>query len=305
MAIYFNDRILEPKENGTKLERRYFKELQEVKEVFDRFRKAGQKESVLVFTRPFKKVWNSTKTSYKPIAPIGIPMNVHVYDEELGSVEIRYSRRPPIRSGNRLIWQSDGESIIHEHLSISEQRLDFAWFLLKASPYIQTGVIKLLDKDAEYSGEFDDVKKQLEASRYIFDEDITEDVILAIAKIILPKSMKIEGETKKEVGTKLWNIVTKAYENRQPYGYDELIAAGKKILIADAQAFAADSKKDFVSIDLVDGRQMNVPFITCPVRTKEETLDARAEEQGIPREGLTRDELYSVIRYMEDRDKDE
>lgn len=299
MAIYFNERLLEPKPNGTALERRYARERDEVKELFDKFRKPGVKDSSILFGRSWKKVWNNKKTSYKPAPPIAIPMNVHIYDDELGSVEIRYSKRPPIRSGNKIVWPSDSESLVFEQKSVSEQRLDFAWFLLKASNYVEQGIIKLIDKEAEYAGTFSSIKRQLEASKMIFDDNATLDRIKAIADIVLPKKMAVKGDTKEEVATRFWEIIVKGSETNKAYNYEAVIEAGKKLSEAKAEEHKEKVDKNLISVETADGNTYNVPEIKCPTRTKKETLELRAEDVGVPVEGLDRDELYSLIRFKE------
>lgn len=299
MAIYFNDKLLEPKVNGTALEKRYYHEREEVKGIFDKFRKPGQKDAAILFGREWKKTWNSKKTSYKPIPPIMLPSNVHIYDNEMGSVEIRYSRRPPIRSGSRVVWTSDKDLMFNEIKSVSEQRLDFAWFLLKASDYVEKGIIKLIDKQAEYAGTFDSIKKQLEASKTIFDDDVTIEKVKAIAEIVLPKNITVTGDTKEEVATRFWEMVVKGTEQKKAYNYDAVIAAGERLSNAKLEEFKELVDKNLITVETKDGKTYNIPGIKCPARMKQENLELRAEDLDILFEGLDRDELYSLVRFKE------
>ena len=302
MAIYFNEKILEPKADGSSLQRRYYREKKEVEALFEKFRKNGA-PSVLMFRRDFVKKYNTKKTSYKPAPPVAVPANVHVYDDELGAVEIRYSKTPPIKSGKKLVWTADKDFMLSEVFTINEKNIDLAWFFLKASNYVTKGIVKLVDKDLEFKGSFSEVKRQMEASRILFDDDVTMERIETLAELVLPKEMKIEADTKEEYATKLWDIIVAGEKSRKEYNYDALMEANKKISKAQAADYVDKTKKQLILIVLADGREVTVPEVKCPPKTKEETLEERAAAHGFPTEGLTRDEIYSLIKYKDIKDE--
>lgn len=295
MAIYFDGKILEPKESGTSLERKYFEELKDVKNLFARFKKPGQKESVILFSRDFKKIYNRTKTSYKPAPPIAIPMNVSVYDPSLGSIEIRYSKRPPVKAGNNLIWSRDGDSLMFETMSLTDKQLDLAWFLLKASDYVEKGIIKLVDKDLEFEGTFDSIKRQADAASLLFNDNVTLENLEVIASILFPKGEIGGYDSAKELATKIWNMVTIGENNKRAYNYDALIKAATK---AGRASKKEDRAQEVITVSLSEDEELTVPLLICPPKTKNETLFEKAESLGIPTDaGLSRDVLYSLIKF--------
>lgn len=296
MAIYFNDKILEPKANGTSLERKYYQELGEVKKLFARFKRDAEKGS-LTFSRDFRKVYNNSKTSYKPAPPIAIPMNASMYDPEIGSIEIRYSRRPPIKSGQNTIWQRDQDSMVFETMTIDEQRADLVWFLLYASDFIKKGIVKLVDKEVEYEGTVEKMKKQMDASFAIFSEDVTYDKLKTIADLVYPKGeLAARTTTQTELSAKLWSLVLVNEEQNNPGGFDALIKAAKQVEEMESQKpVSEDSEK--ITIELVTGESFEVPYMKCPTRRSNKELKEKAVELGIADEGLTRDMLYSLIKH--------
>ena len=292
MAIYFNDLILEPKEDGTSLQKRYHAELKNVKSLFAKFRR-GKAEGVLTFGREYRKVYNTKKTSFKPAPPIAIPMNVNLYDDQLGSVEIRYSKRPPIRNGKSLTWPRDQESLIFENLTISEQRLDLAWFILYASDFVKRGVIKLIDKEVEYEGTVDKMKKQLEVSSIIFSDDTTLETLQVIADLAFKGQINLTTNSKAEMASKMWSLISVNETNKKAGGYDDFLKTAAKV---EAKLEKTESKADNIDIELINGEKYNVPILKCPPSISNEKLQAKAVEYNVPSEGLSRDVLYSIIK---------
>jgi hypothetical protein len=187
--------------------------------------------------------------------------------------------------------------------TINEKNIDLAWFFLKASNYVTKGIVKLVDKDLEFKGSFSEVKRQMEASRILFDDDVTMERIETLAELVLPKEIKIEADTKEEYVTKLWDIIVAGEKSRKEYNYDALMEANKKISKAQAADYVDKTKKQLILIVLADGREVTVPEVKCPPKTKEETLEERAAAHGFPTEGLTRDEIYSLIKYKDIKDE--
>jgi len=301
MAIYFqNDKILEPKQDGTSLQRRYFKEREELKTLFNKFRKNGDSRAVIILKRDWKKHWNTKGTSYKPAPPRAFPLKATIEDTELGSVTVRYSKQPPEKTDTgRLIWPLDRNSMMEEMKSISEDQLDLAWFLLRASKYVEKGIFKVHDEQVEFEGEFKNILKQADASKILFSNDVTREDVLTLAEMILPPEMQIEGDTKEIVSVRLWDIVSKGDKAKKEYNYDALIRANEKMKKAEADSVIKEVGKPLISVDFEDGRTMNVPSLKCPAAKKDEKMKQEAEVFDIPVKGLSRDELYSVIKFKQ------
>jgi hypothetical protein len=299
MANYFNGKILEPKKDGNALESMYYTGLREVEELFNRFRKPKEKEAYLIFSRDFKKVYNDKKTSYKPCPPMAISLRANIYDNQMGSVQVRFSDAPPeVGDNNKLVWPSTkNKSIIGETLAVSEKEKDYAWFLLKAARVIDKGMLKLVDEKAEYEGKFSSIQKQMAASRAIFDTDATMDSILAIAALVLPKGMEVNGDTKETVATRFWDMIVKGEETHQSYNYEAVINASRKLQIAEAKAVKESDETPLHEVHFENGDTLVVPLVKCPYPTKTETLESKAEEFHFSTEGLTRDEIYSVAKF--------
>lgn len=299
MAIYFDNKILEPKADGTSLQKMYYEGRKEVKEIFDKFRKNGE-ETYLIFTRDYKKVWNTAKTSYKPAPPMAVPMKTSFEDPTLGSIELRYSKSPPEKSDNRFIWPTVKKSIIHENLVIKETDLDFAWFILKASNYVKNGLLRIVDKQQEYEGTVSKIRKEMNASRVIFDDDVSLEHLEALASLVLPDEMMVQGESKDEFSAKLWDTIVMGEKSKKPYNFDALINADKEIKMAEKNAYVKKKDGIPVSIDTDNGETINAPLQKCPPATKDETLKIKAEKLGFSSKNLSRDEIYSVIKFKEE-----
>jgi len=301
MAIYFNDLILEPKEDGNSLQKRYFKERQEVKDLFEKFRKKGSKESYLVFTRDFPKKYNTKKTSYKPAPPIGLPMSANLYDEQYGSVQVRYSPSPPARLGKKVVWPRVDESVIFETLAISENKLDLAWFLLKASGYVKNGILKVVDEKLEHVGDFNKVKKEIDAAQCLFGDNVTLDNLETIATLLFPKGEVISDGDKESLATKLWTYVSAGEKNKKPYNFDALIATAKKVTKAKSEIAnqkSMESGENVVTVELTNGDVITVPLLKCPPATTKEKLAAKVEELQIPIDVNQKNDLvYSIVKY--------
>jgi hypothetical protein len=303
MAIYFDSKVLEPKADGTALQQKYYRERNEIKDLFKRFRKNGDKEGHLILTRDYHKVWNTKKTSYKPAPPIAIPMNISMGDPELGAIQIRYSDSPPIKTDKKLVWGAVKKGIINENLFIPEKDIDFAWYIIKATSFIEDGIFRIVDKKAEYEGKFSEMKKQMDASRIIFDEDVTLERLETLADLVLPSTMKVTADEQEEYAAKFWDIIKAGEQAGKTYNYDALIEADKKVSKAQAADYIDKSGGEVISVSLDDGRTLSVPFVKCHFRIKDETLKEKADELNIPVKGITKDELYSVIKYEEAKAK--
>lgn len=294
MAIYFDGKILEPKANGSKLEQRYYKERGEVKELLDKFKDPDGKSSALLFSRDFKKIWNTKGTTYKPAPPIAIPMNINIQDEDLGTVEIRYASRTPTKTKNGVMWNHENRSIIHEGMAITDKQIDLAWFILKASNVVEKGILKIVDKQAEYEGSFKDMARQASVVNAIFDKNLTLEAILEIAALV-PTESPISGSTREEVAMKLWTVVENGEKKKQPYNFDSVLKAIAKVKKSNGKA-ALDGQET-ASVTLSDGEELEVARLKCPTTYSMEQMFKKAAELNFPTEGLDRDLLYSVIKH--------
>ena len=295
MAIYFNDRILEPLENGNSLEKRYFKELKEVKRVFDTFRKKGEVKSMLIFEREFNKVWNSRKTTYKPCPPIALPMVSNIYVDDLGSVQVRYSKDPPIYNNNRLVWRK-GSEMFDELRAISEDEMDFAWFILKATNYVEKGILKLVNKKNEFNRDFEKLKIQARPYALLFADERTEEELLNVVADMFPENVIFyEGSGIGELSLKIWEAVKIADANGSPWGYVELEQTLQKEI--DKNITRKEKSIKIVKQESgLEDEDIPVEMVKAPVGRKKDDLLKEAEEIGLPvNPTMTNNLIWSMI----------
>jgi hypothetical protein len=287
MAIYYNNRVLEPKENGNNLEKRYFKERKELKVLFDMFRKDAKGGSTLTLERDFPKVWNKNKTSFKPAPPVALPMVTNIYDEELGSIQIRYSKEPPIiNSKNQHVYRN-GALMFFDVRAITEKEMDFAWFMLKATNYLEKKMVKLVNKKVEFSGKFDELQKQAKANAILFDDNRAEPELVEFAKAVYPDGSTFKYESTRELAVKIWER-TKVTE-----AYGLITSTYEKIL---------NNKREQQGRVVFDVKQENgveveteITLVKAPVGKRKAELVAEAEKLGITYTDQTNDLLWSLI----------
>lgn len=295
MAIYFNNKILEPKPDGNSLERRYHEELKEVKKTFDLFRKRGETKSTLIFTRDFNKVWNSKKTTYKPAPPIALPLVSNIYVSDMGSVQIRYSKEPPlINDRGRMIWRT-GSEIISDIKPISEDEMDLAWFIIHATSYLKRGIIKLVNKKVEFDKDFSKMRIQAKPYAMLFSEDRTEEELLnVVSNLFPPDTIKYENGIS-ELAVKIWETVRVAENVGHPWGYAEL----EKAIMKEINKKADKQEVSVISVKQENGKEKEVaiPLLKAPINRKKEDLIKEAGELGIEvNSDMTNNFIYSLIQ---------
>jgi len=139
MAIYFNDRILSPKEDGNELERLLFTGMQTI----DQLLKDNNGSITLIRTVERKK--STDGTTFKPVPPFSFPSTVSVYTKDYGVVELRYSATSPQKQGDNVIW-NNVDIMVYESMSFNENNLDLAWYLIIATPFVKKGQMKIHDE---------------------------------------------------------------------------------------------------------------------------------------------------------------
>jgi len=306
MAIYFNDKILAPNTGGNTLEKRYAKELPEVKEVFDLFRRKGQEKSTLIFRRDFEKVYNRKKTSWKPAPPVALPMVANVYLEDLGSVQVRYSKEPPtIQDGKKRYREAD--RMFDEITSISENEMDLAWFLLKATSYVDKGILKLENRKLEFDNKFDAIKRQAKPFALLFSDNRTREELIEVADIIFDEGGVNPDGNVSELAVSIWDKVKDGDARNKSYNYDSLYKAltrnnkgktnqGQVVKIAKEDNADGDESGEGKGVT-IEGGMLKAP---AGVLKKDLVLKATAIGLDIDEEEMTRDFIYTMIKNKED-----
>lgn len=294
MAIYLSDgKMIEPKKDGSRLEKRLFEEFEEVRTILGKF-KEPDGSSTMILSRDFNKIWDTTKTRYKPAPSMAIPQNIGMYDPDLGTIEVRYASTPPTRTKNGISWGRESKFIIREGISVNDKQIDLAWFILKASKVVENGILKVVDKQAEYEGSFEDMARQADVVKAIFDKNLTLEAILEIAALV-PTESPIGGASREEVAMKLWTVVQSGEKTKKAYNFNSVLKAIAKVKKVNGKA--STEGQETVEVNLVNGEVLDVKRIPCPINMTMEKLLVKSTELNFPTEGLDKDLIYSVIKH--------
>lgn len=171
MANYYEDKVLEPKENGTKIEQLYFEGLKEVDEIFEE-----NGEDNILLKREFKKVWDTERKGYKPVPPIALPTEMPMYIDGIGAISIRYSQYTPQRH-DKIVTYPGRPRLYGETLLLSKGEKDFAWFLLIATNFVRrgdkndkSGIYDIFNPVKELKVKSKEVKRRFEVEKLLSDE---------------------------------------------------------------------------------------------------------------------------------------
>ena len=203
MANYIDGLQLVSKATGTSMEKKYYNDLQDIKDMFAKFKK-GNAPAQLIFKREWSKRWNNLGTTYKPISPIWVPLRASYYDAEgAGAIDIRYSTSPPEKINGRLRWNKAMERIDDIYV-VNENQLDLAWFFLKASSFFNKGVLKLVDEGVEIETKWETMALQADVS--IALKNITEEELAQVYAYFLNGVMTyIENDSVKANAMRIWD----------------------------------------------------------------------------------------------------
>ena len=289
MAIYINGKQLEPKKDGSSMEKKYYEDMQELKGLFNKFRK-GTEPSVLIFKRDFAKKWNNKGTTFKPAPPIAIPLRTSYYDRDgAGAIDIRYSASPPENINGKLRWAKSMETI-YEMYTVNENQSDLAWFLFKASRFFDKGVLKLVDTGVEIEAKWDKMTVQADVVKALFSETIDEDQLAKIYHYFIDgKYVYSESQTIKENAMRLWDIALSDSIN----GKNQLMKPLKDA-IDKALKISAPVVEGWVNVEGID-----YPVLPMPEGWQKKHILSEAESYGIndlPIRPLKNEVLYSILQ---------
>lgn len=289
MAIYIDGIQLQPKKDGTSIEKRYFEERAEIKKLFEKFKKPDGSPASLIFQRDFVKKFNRNGTSHRPAPPLAIPLVSPYYDESVGALEVRYSTSPPRKSSGRLYW-TKGVELIDEIYSVSESQMDLAWFLLKASTFFQNGVLKLVDLGVEIEAKWDSMVLQSEVVKFLFSPELEEDRLAEVYAAF--QGAKYTYDTKDSVkgnAMKLWTVAMAEVQKGEQGAMKELANAIKATAPKEEQG-------GVVSTVEVDG--IEYPVVEMPAGWNKASILKEAANYKIelPKRVMSNNVLYSILQ---------
>lgn len=291
MAIYINDRILQPKtgKDATIIEREYAEGVEKVNQLFEKFRKKNGEAAYIQISRNVKdsdKVVSINGKKTKKFPPVALPVEIPYYTEDMGSFTIRYStsnpRSVPTGDGSsRIVWNTKYIEF-NESMNLTEREKDLAWFLLFASSLVRKGVYQLVDVQAKYEGTFEEIVTKKDATDAIISGD--EELARHIARKFINESyIKLDY---KELAVKIiqWCDQT---NNWQKVGEEVKAYNSEKVL---------DKAK--VSVIEFDGEEVVIQ--KCPPSVSRQQLMLEAKELGIkvtvPPQ--SNDVLFSLVAHV-------
>lgn len=287
MAIYINGKQLEPKKEGSSMEKKYYEDIQELKKLFAKFKK-GDAPAVLVFKREWAKKWNNQGTSFKPAPPINIPLRAGYYDKDGGgAIDIRYSESYPDMIGNKLRWNKPTETI-YEMYSVTENQMDLAWFLLRASKFFEKGVLKLVDLGVEIEAKWDTMALQADVATAL--KNITEDDLAKVYIYFLNGKFKyIESESVKVNAMRLWDTAIIDSKNDMPETMNFLKEALDKVVVTTAKSIDP-------TVVVVD--EVEYPVLELPEGMNKKSILQEAANYGVelPTRPLKNEVLYTILQ---------
>ncbi len=172
MAIYFEDKILHPKKDGSELERIYAEGMEEIEALYKKH------NGSLTLRQDVELVSDTTGTSFKPVPPTSLPHTVHFNLDQLGSVSIRYSKSSPTKQDKAVIYPTE-RLWIQEALPLDKTQKDLAWFLIKASnmvrddndPGTKNRILYIEDVEKKDENRAEDLRRFMKLDNLLFDEN--------------------------------------------------------------------------------------------------------------------------------------
>jgi hypothetical protein len=173
MGVYFEDKLLRAKEDGDELEQMYYEGLKEIEQEFKK------KGGVIVLRREHEEKKDTTGTNSMPAPPIALPVTVPMYVDSLGAINVRYSKSSPQKTndGKTIIYPSS-RLFVYENLILTERDKDLAWFMLKATSFIEkdnvfnpSAFLKIDDPVKEVAEKASKLKRIAQVDAHLLYED--------------------------------------------------------------------------------------------------------------------------------------
>lgn len=191
MAIYFNDKLLRPNKDGNDMEKMYHEGLERVSKLF--------KNGTIVLIRDgVTKKWDSEHASTRPIAAMSIPEETPMYIESIGATTVRYSEYPPQRNGKQLKFPL-ARLLVQEMYVIPESKKDLAWYIIEATSFVKSGILRIDDPQKEIIGKASAVKRIAKVDGLLLNENspiYNREAILFLADkfgVVVPKNYDVES----------------------------------------------------------------------------------------------------------------
>ena len=281
MGIYFNDKLLHPKEDGNEIEERYFNEMKEINAMYE-------KNGTIILTRDVKRVSDSKNQSYRAAVPFALPSSVPVYLETLGAVSVRYSDAPPQRQGKNLVYPTY-RNFMYERLILTKKNKDLAWFILKATNFIEGGdpgskkVMRIYDPQKNILDKASEVKRIAKVDALLMNEDSHVFNIEALRDIADKFGVDIKEFGVEAAGFVIREAVIDADNKNNPeFNIKKLLDYADKIVTAQKKK----KKEEEELIDNGEGvkdKYYSEEELTAMVQTELNIVSDKLETLKVPR----------------------
>jgi len=201
MAIYYEDKAVVPKKQGTEIERLYYEGKKKVDRIYHE--NGGQ---VILIRKDVKKVWDKDKISYKPIPPISIPVEIPMYLSDIGAINVRYSKYAPQKQG-KIVSYPGNRVFIYESIVLGEKEKDLAWLLLVVSNFVgdtDKQIFKIFNPESEIKEKVSKLKRIKLVDDYLLD---TGSVIFnSVSMEFLATTLGLDSENDQNLQTTAFKI---------------------------------------------------------------------------------------------------
>jgi hypothetical protein len=154
--------------------------------------------------------------------PYALPSEVPLYLEELGAVSIRYSQAPPQRQGKNLVYPTY-RNFMYERMILTKKNKDLAWFLLKASNFIENKndpdantVIRIHNPEKNVLDKASEVKRIAQIDVLLMNEDSKVYNLESMRKIADRFGVDIENFKEEAAGFTIREAVIEADNKKNP-----------------------------------------------------------------------------------------
>lgn len=215
MGIYFNDKLLYPKADGNEIEKKYFSEMEEISAMF-------KDKKTIILERDVVREWDTKKQSTKAIVPFALPTEVPVYLDTLGAVSIRYSKAPPQLVDRKLVYPTF-RNFMYERMIITEKNKDLAWFILKATTFVEGGdpgnkkVIRISNPQKDILEKASEVKKIARVDALLMNDDSHVFNIVSLRQIADKFGVDIKDYETEAAGFTIREAVIEADNAKSPH----------------------------------------------------------------------------------------
>lgn len=243
MGIYFNNKLVAPKENGDEVEAMYYEGLEKINVML-------RKNNSIVLVRDVVRTPDSKGQSFRAVVPFALPSEVPIYLKELGAVSIRYSPGSPQRQGKELVWPTY-RNFMYDRMILTKKNRDLAWFLLIASNFVENKndpdsnrVIRIYDPEKNILDKASEVKRIAQIDVLLMNEESSVYNIGSMQNIADRFGVNIENFKVEAAGFTIREAVIDADNKKNPdFNIKALLKYAKGLKVVEKDPEDTGDKK--------------------------------------------------------------